>query len=134
MTPESHEADIRFCIVSILPVWGDLLLSCVSHADGPYAMLAPVLSISYLAYHLPIPLLAIVLFIFNTPHCRRIAWVMMRVWLPLTAGFLIWAHFHFTAEESVERYLLGPLAIALIVLLLTGLYLMARIIRHRLLR
>lgn len=124
MTREPQDHGIRFCIVCVLAVWGGLLFSFESRAQGPMDnALALFLSVCFLIFYLPIPLLAQVLFIFNTPNCRRIAWVLLRMWLPLTVGFLLWAHFTSPQDHlSTGPYCLGPIAISLIVLVLSGCY------------
>ena len=72
MTCEPQDHGIRFCIVSMLAVWGGLLFTFESRARGPMDhALALLLSVCFLIFYLPIPLPAQVLIIFNTPNCRR---------------------------------------------------------------
>ena len=72
MTREARDHGIRFCIVCVLAVWGGLLFSFESRARGPMDnALALFLSVCFLIFYLLIPLLAQILFIFNTPNCRR---------------------------------------------------------------
>lgn len=116
MTLNSSRYGIPFCICSILALLACLVftLSCskgIGEIDSGHILEG---SLFFFPFQLPIPVLALVLFLTREKPCYTAAWSLLGIWTTLTALFLIWASLLIDDAQNGLIYVFCPIYIVIL--------------------